>query len=194
MKVYNFLILVVVILAFLLLHQCNKNKSIGMADETVTKIDTLYKEGKIDTVFFPNKIYVTDWLKPEVIHDTSYVVTDGKIDTLNSFTTNYSDSAIDATIVSKVKGDLISSQISYIKKFPKFIYKTDTITINKETTITKNKWGIYAGAIVGGNKDVFSLQPSILIKTNKTLQFSVGYELIQKSYNIGVWTKIKNPF
>lgn len=189
------LILLVTIISMLYLRQCEKVKNLSGADTVVTEIDTLYKEGRVDTVYFPEVKVVTKWLKPDTIHEISVITApDGSIDTVKTFVTNYSDSALDASITCKVKGDLLYTKLNYVKKFPKFIHKVDTLVINKETTITKKSWGLYAGGIVGGNNEQFTFQPALLFQTKKSLQFSAGYEFVNKTYNFGVYTKIPNPF
>lgn len=189
------LALCLAVVAILYLRQCESIKNGGTTTEIVTEIDTLYKEGRIDTVYYPKVKVVTKWLKPDTVHDIEYVTApDGSIDTINTFVTNYSDSAIDASITSKVNGVLLDTKLEYLKKFPKFIHKVDTLVIDKQTTITKQRWGLYAGGIVGGNKEAFTFQPCLLLKTNKSLQFSAGYEIVNKTYNFGVYTKIPSPF
>ena len=183
-------------LSLLLLFQCEKTKEIKNNKEqidnnVIIKIDTIYKSGKSDTIYYPKIKVVTKLLKPIKKEKEIEIINN---DTINSFVTIYSDSSIDAKVISKVKGELLNTKITYVKKFPKFIHKTDTVIVNNEKTIIKKKFKIYVGAILGGNENVFLIQPSVILKTKKDVQISFGYELINKTYNIGLFKKITNPF
>ena len=183
---------IIVLLLVYILQQCNKIENTS-GDIVITKRDTLIVKGQPDTVYFPVKEVVTKWLKPEVKEVEVFTSSNG-IDTLKTYETNYTDSFIDAKIFSKVKGELFSSQLSYVKKFPKFIYQTDTVKIKNETTILKREFNLYGGVIIGGNQNSFTVLPSIIFKTKKNMTYQVGYELVNKTYNFGIFTKIKKPF
>lgn len=186
--------LIICVLSLLLMFQCEKTKEIKIKNsnaknDIIIKTDTLYKAGKLDTIYYPKIKIITKVLKP-TINEIEII----NNDTVNLFTTVYSDSVLDARIICKVKGELLNTKITYVKKFPKFIYKTDTVIVNNEKTIIKKKFKIYVGAILGGNENVFLIQPSVILKTKKDVQISFGYELINKTYNIGLFKKITNPF
>lgn len=185
------LIIIVVVLGFLYLRSCNPTVSGDGQDIDLTP-DTLYLPGTIDTIETERITREIKWLKPDseyvTIHDTIYG------DSVNIFTTLYSDSLIEGEILTITTGEVLSTDLKYTPKFPKYITRIDTVKITKPVAVDKPKWGLYAGAIAGGNATSFSLEPTLLIKTNKNLQFSAGYGLINKTYNIGVYTKINNPF
>jgi hypothetical protein len=185
------LLIIIAILGFLYLRSCNStpgHNGQGVADLTP---DTLYIQGKTDTLELEKKIYITKWLKPDSIEIIVDSITN---DTTNIFRTEVADSLLTGTITSKVRGQLISSSFSYTPLFPKYITRVDSFNITKPVPVHVPKWGVYAGGIIGGNANSFTLEPTILIKTNKNLQFSVGYGLINKTYNVGLYTKINNPF
>lgn len=193
MKDYRHILIYIAlaVVAILYLRSCNKTSSV---ETTVTTIvDSTYTVGVVhDTVEVERIVREIRWLKPEkeylTVHDTIYG------DSVNIFTTLYSDSLIEGEVLTVCTGEVLSTDLKYTAKFPKYITSVDTLRINKETTITKSKWGLYAGAIIGGNATKFSIAPSLLLKTNKGLQFSAGYGLIDKTYNFGIFTVIKNPF
>jgi hypothetical protein len=177
------------------MRSCNKVSISENELNDSLRIDTVYKQGNRDTVRFDSIVYLIKWKTPDTIIDTEIVHDSiNGSDTLRTYATSFSDSLINGTITCKVKGVLLNTKLDYKPLFPKYITQVDTIKITKPTPVYKQKWGLYAGGIIGGSLDRFSLQPALLIKTNKDLQFSLGYELIGKTYNVGVFTKIKNPF
>jgi len=181
----------VVVLAMLYLRSCNDS----LHDDPVvlTKTDSLYIKGKPDTVFHVDTLVKIEYLTStvvETIHDT---ITG---DSIFVYNTPFSDSLIEGTITNKVKGLILSTNFEYTPKFPKYITRVDTLQISDSTTVTikKNKWALYVGGIASGNATSFEFSPTITLKTNKSLQFTAGYGLINKTYNIGVHTVIPNPF
>jgi hypothetical protein len=184
--------IVAALFAILYLRQCNKG-SLAVDPEVVIKVDSTYiKDSKPDTVYLDSISYSIKWLKPEKEYITEYDTI--YMDSVNVFKTPYKDSLIEGSITTRSTGKVLSTDLIYVPKFPKYITSVDTFRIDSTTTVTKSKWGLYAGAIIGGNETKFSIQPSILLKTNKGLQFSAGYGLIDKTYNFGIFTVIKNPF
>jgi hypothetical protein len=183
--------IVLALVTILYLRQCSGTSS---TEEIIdVTVDTTYITGVIhDTVAIPEIIHEIKWLKPDIEYVTKFDTI--YMDSVNVFKTAYSDSLIEGSILTTTTGELISTDFTYIPKFPKYITRVDTLRIDSTTTITKAKWGLYAGAIIGGNESKFSIAPSILLKTNKGLQFSAGYGLIDKTYNFGIFTVIKNPF
>ena len=184
-----------VVLAILYLRSCDKDSGNSLYEDPVviTKTDTLYKKGKSDTVFLVDTLVKYKYLSStivDVVHDTILG------DTIRTYNTEVDDTLLTATIVSKVQGKLLNTSLSYSPKFPKYITRVDTFQINDSTTVTikKNPWSLYFGGVVAGNANTFEVVPTLMLKTNKSLQFSVGYGLINKTYNVGVFTKIPNPF
>lgn len=188
MKRETLLLLIVVILAFIVFRQCNS--SVGDGGGVDLTPDTLYVPGKIDTVFFKRDSIVYRYLKPDKAEEVVDAVTG---DTSMLYETNIDDSLITAKIVSNVKGTLLSTNFNYTPKFPKFITRVDTFKINTPIPVPKEKWGLYIGAEIGGNATMFMLQPTLLVKTNKDLQVSAGYDLIHKTYHVGAYTQLKWP-
>jgi len=202
MKAYKNILTYIALAVVLILYlrECTNNSTTGNPTDTTIEVsvDSSYTKGVEDTTRFDSVEIEIKWLNPETeyetiflhdtIHDTLYV------DSVNVFKTLYSDSLIKGSITTVTTGKVISTDLKYTPKFPKYITRVDTFRIDSTTTITKTKWGLYAGAIIGGNENKFSIQPSILLKTNKGFQFSAGYGLMDKTYNFGIFTVIKNPF
>jgi hypothetical protein len=179
--------LIIIILGFIVLRQCSGT---GTGSDVAPKIDSIYLPGTIDTVLFEVEKVVYKYLKPDTFKQVIDLTTG---DTSMLYETNIDDSLITAKIVSNVKGTLLSTNFNYTPKFPKFITRVDTLKITIPYEVPKERWGVYAGAIIGGNATVFNLQPTVLVKTDKNLQVSAGYDLIHKTYNVGVYTKLVWP-
>jgi hypothetical protein len=183
--------IVLIILAILYLRSCNKEESVEI--QTVTVSDTTYVKGKTDTFLLLDTVIKYKYLTStviETIHDTI------SGDTIHKYSTPVEDSLLTATITSTVKGELLNTSFNYKPKFPKYITRVDTLRIEDSTTvtITKNPWSLYFGGVAGGNANTFEVVPTVLLKTPKSLQLSFGYGIINKTYNVGMYAKIPNPF
>jgi hypothetical protein len=183
---------VILVLMVLFLRTCTNTPV--LEQELTPKIE--YVNGKSDTLYFTDTVYRVPKIMPSKIIETK-VDTDeisGKAYTSFVYQTSFEDSLIKGVITSSVKGKLLSEPIiSYKPKFPRFITRVDTFRIKEPVPVVKQKWGLYIGGVVGGNLTSFNVQPAILIKTNRSLQLTLGYGIIDKSYNIGIFTKINNP-
>ena len=177
------------VITILYLRSCNDPSKIEV--KTITKVNRVLIPGKTDTVVFRDTVVEYKYLTSTVIDSRVDTFTN---DTVHTYRTVKEDSLLKAVIFSEVAGSLKNISFSYTPKFPKYITRVDTMRIDSTTTITKQKWGLYAGAVVGGNTNKFTVAPSLILKTNKGLQFSAGYELIDKTYNFGIFTVINNPF
>jgi hypothetical protein len=188
--------LVIIILAFLLLRGCG-NSTTDCPEPTIkitTKDSVVYVKGETDTIYF-EKMYSIKNIKPTKV-DAIQEFEDTPISTF-VYQTLVEDTLIKGEIISRVSNNkLTGSDFNYTPKFPKYITRVDTIKDFKTTiiekTIVKNKWEVYVGAVVGGSKTNFVLTPTLLIRTTKNLSVSAGYDLINQTYNIGVYTKLFN--
>jgi len=190
-KLNIILSIALVVLGILYFKSCEQ--SLHVEPVVLTKTDSLYIKG--DEVLVPFEVikWKTKWLKPDAVET---FVDSSTNDTINIFNTEIDDSLLTATITSKVKGELLSSSLSYSPKFPKYIYRVDTLQINDSTTIEvdKPKYGLYFGGIATGNQTSFEFSPTLSLKTNKNTHFTLGYGLMNKTYSIGVLVPIPNPF
>jgi len=182
------LLLIIAVLGFILLRKCNGPT--GTEYDIDLTPDTTYIQGPTDTVLFHDTVFRYKYLTNtivDVVHDT---ITG---DTIRTYDTPVVDSLLEGKITTKVKGLILSTNFEYKPKFPKFITRTDTLKITEPVVVPKEKWGVYLGAELGGNATMFRLQPTLLVKTNKKLQFSAGYDIINKTYNVGAYTKLTWP-
>lgn len=99
-------------------------------------------------------------------------------DSINEYEQSYSDSLIDGTLSAKVKGELLSSSLTYTPKFPKYITKTETITITKtiETIIPGPR---PYGLILGGGVNVAHNQ-TFGATIDIGAQFKQGFDVIYR--------------
>lgn len=183
--------LTIIILILLLLRTCNKpNESTGLDVIITTKDSIVYVPGKSDTLYF-EKIATKHRLKPTNVDSVKEF--DNLPVTAYMYQTLINDSLIDGQILSRIEGSkLIYTDLSYTPKFPKYITRVDTLKEFKTTTVekTKNKWELYVGSNIGGSTENFVLAPGVLVRTNKNFSITLGYDLINKTYNIGYYQKL----
>lgn len=173
-KTNKILVGLILVLAVLFMVQTCRNRTGNLPTSTsITTIDTTHVS-HVDTIPFYNIIDSIRWKNLTVI--SSYSNSDSSEFT---YITDMSDSLLAGTINTKVKSDgtLVNQGFTYIPKFPKYITRTDTFWINKETVTTINKpnWGIYGGLMVSPYKN-FSMIGTVGIKTKKDMYFGIGYE------------------
>lgn len=187
------LYLVIIVLAILYFRSCDKQGSGEV--QTITISDTTYIEGKSDTVFLVDTLIKYKYLTSTII-ETITDTTSG--DTIHTYQTQVDDSLLTAEIKSLVKGELINVSLNYRPKFPQYITRVDTVQIEDSTIVlphqSSDRWGVLFGGVAGGNATSFEVIPTLMLKTPKSMQLSFGYGLINKTYNIGVYVKIPNPF
>jgi hypothetical protein len=179
--------LVVTIIGLLLLLFLDKCRGITIPDGPVKierTTDTTYIT-TVDTLWLPqDTIYLTELVPIGVPNPVDSTIID--------YTTHVEDSLLSGDILSTIKrdGTLINQDFSYVPKFPKYIYKTDSIIVNNtiKETYEEKDWGIYGGIMISPYKN-FSLIPTLGLKTKKDMYFGVGYEPFQQ--NILVDFKIK---
>lgn len=157
--------------------------------EVTTKIDSVYKLGKIDTLKVFNHYVKTKGIilnpEPVIKYRWRYKNPDTKeeveIDSIKKFNIKIKDSLIDGNfkIINSFTGNLLFSDFKYKPLYPKLIRRVDTVEINTTTTNTlsskTNKFGIGIG--------INSLQsPSLLgsFTTKDNWQFIYEYH---KNFN-----------
>lgn len=189
-----FYLVIIGVLAFFLLRSCNtKETPIKNGSEIIISTDTIKTiiKGAPDTVFLEVEKIVYKDKKPTKIAEEIDTTPEGTIDTVKTYLTEFSDSLINATIKSKVKGSLLSTELNFKPKFPRYITRTDTIKEKIETIKARNNYELSVGAVLGGSSDRFSFAPSLMLKTKKPFYLSLGYDLIIKTYNVGFYVPIR---
>jgi len=179
---------VIAILCLALLNKCG-DKGDDYDGDKVISSDTvrIFIPGKTDTVEIERVRIVYRDREPDGF--VTEVDTTG--DTVKTYITNFSDSLLDGAIVTaRVKGTLLSSSFTYKPLFPKYITRVDTIKESVVTVKERNKFEFYIGAVAGANATRFSFTPSLALRTKKSLVFTLGYDLLNKTYHLGGFTKL----
>jgi len=115
-------------------------------------------------------------------------------DSVSKFTTVFNDSLALIEVSSMVKGELISSDLKFTPLFPKYITRVDTFKQEVTNKVIIKRWSLEGGVIFSASAERFGLSPTLLIRNKKNLGVSLGYDVINKTYNVGVFTKVKRPF
>lgn len=128
---------------------------------------------------------------PAVLKNTVYKTVPKDVDTAKilrdhfserTFASKIDDGRIRATIVDTVyKNTLIGRSFSYQSLLP----------VKQETTIVNRRGGLYVGMQAGGRLDsVTNISPSVLLVTKRRGAYSVSYNLLDKSFQVGAYWKL----
>jgi hypothetical protein len=186
----TYIVIAGLLIYILLLQECGGPKKHiggnGGTIDTLQHITDTIRISHIDTIKLPaDTHYVHVPINtPSILYDTIYIQGERIVDTTNLYTNTYEDSLLSGTIVSKVDGTLVDQNFTYVPKFPKYIVKTDTVTINNTTVIEKKKTKLFIGAELGGNQTFFNVSPIIDIQTKKGYMYGYRYGLVDKTHNI----------
>ena len=189
-----FYLVIIGVLGFFLLRSCNtKEAIIKNGSEIILSTDTIKTiiKGDPDTVFLQVEKIVYKDKKPTKIAEEIDTTPEGVIDTVKTYLTQFSDYLIDATIKSKVKGLLLSTELNFTPKFPRYITRTDTVKEKIETIKARNNYELSVGAVLGGSSGRFSFAPSLMLKTKKPFYLSLGYDIINKTTYVGGFVPIR---
>lgn len=183
-------LIVIFILTFFLLYKCNltdnKGKQIEHYTDTI-KITKTY----IDTTYFDSIITRTEtkfnYVNVYNLPDSSKVY---------RYVTDINDSLISGSITTGLKLKdtsliLLAQYIDYTPKFPKYIYRTDSIftTIKDCTIVYDNKLKL----LIGGNIDIgakTTLTPTIGLQLKNSTYIEAGYNPFNKTILVGAKFKI----
>ena len=132
------------LLVLLFLKQCESNIEVTNPVSRVMYTET-------DTVTIIKRDTVTRYVTLKVPVPIPHVTPDG--DTLQTYTQEYSDSILDATLTAKLKGKLDSWDFKYKAKIPITITNTvtvtNTVTETKEVNVPKNM--LFVNGVFVGN-------------------------------------------
>lgn len=191
MKYIQPAIILALLLFVLFLKQCQEPK---VEYKTERYKDTIVKTN-IDTILFEKTITRTNTRLDTV---TKYIYPDSSI--VYRFKTSVEDSLISGNIVSgfKLKDDslqLLAQYIDYTPKFPKYIYRTDSIFIKDSsvTTIINNKPSFLVGSFIGYNMNGTNVDfyPTVGFQLKNKSIFEVAYSPFSKTLLFGAKFKIK---
>jgi len=164
-----------IVFYLLYLHSCSQLNCPNISEDSDTVVVT-----KIDTVWF-EKPQTTIGKKPKRKGGGTPTTPNptSPCDSLFQYTQEYEDSLIKGVLTADVKGELIGSKFDYTPKFPKYITKTETVTITNTVKVEvprkERPYGVIlgAGANVGHNSSVgFTIDAGV--------QFKQGFDVIYR--------------
>jgi hypothetical protein len=154
--------------------------------------DTTYVT-HVDTVEFEKVVTVT---KTRLFYKNIYNLDDST--KLFKFETHVSDSLISGDITTKLTLrdstlNLVSQNIAYIPKFPKYIHTTDSIFIKDSTVITKydNKVNFLLGVDAMLGEQPASVIPTVGLQFKNKSIIEFGYDPFNKQFMLGAKFKLK---
>lgn len=162
---------------------CNSTDPCSVTADTVTITKT-----RIDTVTFEKT--ATNTRGGTIKIDTTKPLSTQPCDTAY-FTQEYNDTLIEGTLSAVVKGELLSTSLNYIPKFPKYIFRTDSVFTTITNTVTKTQYKQPLGIILGGGFGAsplgdFTVMPHVGIQLKQHLNFIYGYNITNQSHVIMV--------
>lgn len=175
----KWLVIISLIVYIIFLQQCNDCEKV----EKIVKIETITKSDTVriyDTITKKIPVYIS---KPKIIYVKDSLGNDLK---LNSYTTEVEDSIIKGSILSSINGTLVNQSLEYKLKIPILTKITDSVFINTEKIINKDRNFLFIGAEIGGNQRSFNLSPKIGLYTKKGYVYDFRYGLLDKTYNFSI--------
>lgn len=194
----RYLIIAGLIAYIVFLQQCSRTGR--DCPEIVSSVSDTLVTTHIDTVAFYDTIQRFVDVSIPVYHTIDSIV----LDTIkigdssiavkyprNEYESEYSDSLIEGTIKITTDGYLVDQKLFYTPKFPQYITRVDSIIIDNTVTVSKERFGVYIGADIGGSADRFDFAPKLTLSDPKGYNYSYRYEVISKSHFFGVQVKIQ---
>lgn len=122
--------LIIAVLCFGLGRQCATPPDV-LTERTVTSVTDTTFVTHIDTVRF--EMYDTIRVRIPVPEPVPDPVDIG----VHRYTQSITDSLIRGTMSARVRGELLDWHLDYIPLFPRYIHRTDTVFVNRHTTVTE---------------------------------------------------------
>lgn len=187
-------IVIVVLLLFIVFKGCGTYSDEPQDIEVERYTDTTYVT-HIDTLFFRKDTTVTK----TVLSYTNITLLPSDSSKLYTFENHVDDSLITGDIKTRVKikdnkATLLSQELAYIAKFPKYIHQIDSVFIRDSIIVTKldDKMGIFLGAEFGYGPNGTLIAPTLALQFKNKSIIEAGYDPFNKQIIIG--TKIKLTF
>lgn len=175
-------IILLLLLCILYLQFCNK---VVKTDVPVTVKHPIEVKTKtvVDTVYLPKRVVIE-----KIRIDTVPVI---KQDGTKVYTNTVEDSILTAKITAHVTGELTDLSLEYTPKFPKYINRTDSVFVVKtvEKPVIKRYFSI--GFETGTNLQKFNFRPIVSYLDKKNNTFSLSYNLVDKSVDVGISKRIQ---
>lgn len=181
----NYLLLGLSIVIMILLLRIGCNKPVGKPEYIKGKDSIFY-----DTVYRPKEVikFKDRWFpKPVITYvDSSLNKLYNSKDSTREYNDTLKDKNLDVFVHSKTLGRLIDTRIAYTLKTPLEVIKT----ISRIDTLTRpNKFNIYGGLSLIGNKTTFDIAPYLALNIKNNNIFA-SYSIINKQYQLGVGIRL----
>ncbi|BAQ92507.1 hypothetical protein [uncultured Mediterranean phage uvMED] len=183
------LIAVLFFMLLIIFRGCGKDSAPQPLEIVKTEEVKIYIKGKSDTITIIRDSVVYKQLPA----DTVIVTVDKSGDSIFMSRRVIKDSLIDAVVDVKAAAPVKSIDFRYTPLFPKYIYRVDTVKVKHTDTVKKQpKRVFYAGGIAKAGINGAGLAPSVLYKTKKENIFSGGYDLVNRTYEIGAFIPLSH--
>ncbi len=171
-------------------HESGKEKI--QSDTLSVEVDTTIKTIVDTQVFNDTIVHTIKKAKPTRV-DTVYV--SDSTDKLE-YMTPYEDSLIEGNITSRVltDGTLVNTDLNYIPKFPKYIKRTDSVFVDKEVTIDKNRMKFFIGGFLSPSVEKTIIGPKATLYLPSDITIGYGYGLNDSRHYISLEKKISLGF
>jgi len=177
----------------LYMHSCEQLN----CPEVISTSDTV-RVTTIDTLFFEKVATNTKGKAPVVVGpaiddsdaiDTALVKS--RCDSTYRYSQEYEDSLISGTLFANVRGTLLSSNLIYTPKFPKYIYRTDSIIVTNTNTVIEKIYQRPYGFIVGGGilideASQASVAFDVGVQLKQGIDLTYRYNPLRSEHGIGV--------
>lgn len=181
--------IIIFILGFLVLSKCDTKHYSEKEHYTDTII---YTKTVVDTQWFDTTITRTEFRFKEV---KKYTLEDSS--RVYRFESQVDDSLISGDLITGIRIKdtnitLVGQYLDYTPKFPKYIYRTDSVftTIKDCTIVYQDKINF----MIGGNIDIgakTTLTPTIGLQLKNKTYIEAGYNFFNKTVLVGAKFKIK---
>lgn len=185
----NYLLLAaVVILAFLFVWQLNKQPEVITTVDTTTvvKVDTVYKEItdfiKLEVETPPDTIYIERGDQPILPIGVSDIP-------LRVYSKSHTDSFIDITVWSNVRGALENQSIEYTFKYPEITLDRVT-TIEKTRTIMPSAYLAASFGVEGSQNSFEGGTIGLMYSTKNRRSLSYQYNVFNDRHSINFYFPI----
>lgn len=175
----------------LYMHSCEQLN----CPEVVSTSDT-NRITVIDTLYFNNGPTNTEGSKPVALGpvvdeepvDSELVA--NRCDSTYRYSQQYEDSLISGTLFANVRGTLLSSNLEYTPKFPKYINRTDSIIITNTNTVIEKIYTRPYGFIVGGGLLIdrtsqMSFAFDVGVQLKQGIDITYRYDPIRAQHGLG---------
>jgi hypothetical protein len=170
------------------LSECTRTPCPAVIIDTVRTADTIFLQEKVTKKpYKPTPFKVI----PAGIPAHAQLHADSSIKSPAAYI--YQDSLVDSNLAIYINdttaGPILGRGISYTLKVPLQIKETITITKTAEVPVLQH--GLFIGAEIGTNLQMFRIAPEIEYLTKKGYAYSYNYDVINNLHSVGIKRKLE---